>query len=256
LQKDYLRGQTEEEEEKNGSNSQLATRLKKSIGIEGRGEQNTILEFALRADAKLYKLYKKEALIIMEIREEGPIYWPDRARLENEHVGSAVVWKEGQEWKEEKSYLGKKKEVFDAEVYAILRALWKAVDIRECESEETERVTIFSDSTTAIQTVQHMHPRPEQAMAIDSVNLNNQLAGHRIQVEYRWVLSHKGVEGNERADEAAKAAAKNEDGEALRRREKFRGSSMARVQRNIRKAKRTVTEASWKAKFDNSKKTG
>jgi hypothetical protein len=54
-----------------------------------------------------------------------------------------VVWKEGQVWKEKKSYLGKKKEVFDAKVYAILRALWKAVE--SCENEEVERVTIFSD---------------------------------------------------------------------------------------------------------------
>jgi ribonuclease HI len=80
-------------------------------------------------------------------------------------------------------------------------------------------------------------------MAMDSVNINNKLVGLGVQVEYRWVPSHEGVERNEKADEEAKAAAKNEDGEDLRLREKFRGWSMARVQRKVTEAKETVTEA-------------
>jgi hypothetical protein len=68
-------------------------------------------------------LDKKEALKFAETREEGVIFWTNGSRLENKQVGIAVVWKEGQRWKEEKSYLGKKKEVFDTEVYVILRAL-------------------------------------------------------------------------------------------------------------------------------------
>jgi ribonuclease HI len=91
-------------------------------------------------------------------------------------------------------------------------------------------------------------------MAIDSVNLNNKLAGLGIQVEYRWVPSHEGVEGNEKADEAAKAAAINKDGEALRLREKFKGWSMARVQRTVTEAKWKETEEWWKAKFNSKRK--
>jgi hypothetical protein len=41
-----------------------------------------------------------------------------------------VVWKEGEEnWEAERHYLGKKKEVFNAEVYAIARGLRKAAEI-------------------------------------------------------------------------------------------------------------------------------
>jgi ribonuclease HI len=55
----------------------------------------------------------------------------------------------------------------------------------------------------------------------NATSASNFVAGLGVQVEYRWVLSHEGVEGNEKADEAAKAAARNEDGEALRLREKY-----------------------------------
>jgi ribonuclease HI len=232
--------------------SKLARRLRKSIGIEGRGEQNTLPEFEAQANAKVDILDKKEALKYAHTREEGLILWTDGSRLKNKQVGSAVVWKEGEEWREEKSYLGKKKEVFDAEVYAILRALRKAVEISN--KQELKRVTVFSDSTTAIQRVQHTTVGPGQLMAIDSVNLNNKLAELGIQEEYRWVPSHEGVEGNERADEAAKAAAMNEDGEALELREKFKGWSMARVQRKVTEAKWKETNAWWKAKFNNKRK--
>jgi hypothetical protein len=35
----------------------LVRRLRKSIGIEGRGEQNTLPEFDIQADAKVYICY-------------------------------------------------------------------------------------------------------------------------------------------------------------------------------------------------------
>jgi ribonuclease HI len=101
-------------------------------------------------------------------------------------------------------------ELFDAEVYAILSAPCKAVNISE--NKEIERVTMFSDLTTAIRRVQHMQTGPGQAMVIDTVNLNNKFAGLGVQVEYMWVPSHEGVESNEKADAAAKAAVANVDG--------------------------------------------
>lgn len=98
-----------------------------------------------------------------------------------------------------------------------------------------------------------MRSGPGQAMSIDSVNLNNKLAELGIQVEYRWVPSHEGIEGNESEDETAKEAAKNKDGKALRLGEIWQALFMARVQRTVTEAKWTDTEAWWKAKF-NSKK--
>ena len=50
-----------------------------------------------------------------------------------------------------------------------------------------------------------------------------------VQVEYRWVPSHEGVEGNEEADEAAKKAAVNEEEGILRLQDRYKGWSMAKV---------------------------
>lgn len=83
--------------------------------------------------AKAIVLRKKEAIKEAMVREEGLIFWTDGSRLDNGKVGSAVVWKEGEEWKEERSYLGKKKEVFEAEVYAIMRAM------RKCDRNRQQR---------------------------------------------------------------------------------------------------------------------
>lgn len=177
--------------------------------------------------AKAIVLRKKEAIKEAMVREEGLIFWTDGSRLENGKVGSAVVWKEGEQWKEERSYLGKKKEVFDAEVYAIMRAMRKATEIDN--NERVDKITIFSNSTTAIRRVQDTEPGPGQAMAITCVNLNTRLAGMGVQVEYRWVPSHEGVEGNEEADEAAKKAAVNEEEGILRLQDRYKGWSMAKV---------------------------
>jgi hypothetical protein len=52
---------------------------------------------------------------------------------------------------------------------------------------------------------------PGQSIAINTVEHNNKLFAKGIQVVYRWVPSHKGVEGNQKADEKAKATALGEE---------------------------------------------
>jgi hypothetical protein len=60
-----------------------------------------------------------------------------------------VVWKGGEEkWKAEQHYLGKKKEVFDADVYAIERGLQHVAEMLPIT--EDSKVVIFSDSVIAI----------------------------------------------------------------------------------------------------------
>jgi hypothetical protein len=48
--------------------------------------------------------------------------WTDGSRDDLGNVGAAVAWKEGTEWKGLKYRLGRNKEVFDAELFALLRA--------------------------------------------------------------------------------------------------------------------------------------
>jgi tubulin alpha len=75
-------------------------------------------------------------------------------------------------------------------------------------------------------------------MAITCIIFNNRLAAREIQVEYHWVPSHEGVQGNERADKAAKEAAVNEEEGIFRLQERYMGWSLAKMSRR-------VTEAKW-----------
>jgi ribonuclease HI len=67
-------------------------------------------------------------------------------------------------------------------------------------------VIIFSDSVTAIQWVQDDKLGPGQRMAKNTVEWNNIFVGMEVEIDYQWIPSHTGVEGNKKADEQAKAA--------------------------------------------------
>jgi hypothetical protein len=50
-------------------------------------------------------------------------FWTDGSQLPNRHTGVVVVWHANGQFEAEEFYLGINKEVFDAELYAIQRAL-------------------------------------------------------------------------------------------------------------------------------------
>jgi len=72
-----------------------------------------------------------------------------------------------------------------------------------------ERVTIFSDAQAAIRRMASDEPGPGQWYALQAKKHIATLRRVRpgIVIEIRWCLAHKGVAGNEKADEWAKMAA-------------------------------------------------
>jgi hypothetical protein len=64
-------------------------------------------------------------------------------------------------------------------------------------------------------------------------------------------VSHKGVEGNEKSDEEAKAAALGEQQGVKAVAKRYRGRSQARIQREVTESKWTETDAWWTAKYNN-----
>jgi hypothetical protein len=110
------------------------------------------------------------------------------------------------------------------------------------------------DTVTAIQQVQDDKLGPGQSMAKNIVEWNNKIVGMGVEIEYQWVLFHKVVEGNETADEQAKAALERAEG-TLELVNGYKGWSMAELQRWVTQAKLSETEYWWKAKF-NIKKGG
>ena len=68
---------------------------------------------------------KEDALrTAMEWQDKERTIWADGSRLEHDRVGAAIAfWDEGRgEWFRRGVFLGDNKEVFDAEVFALLRA--------------------------------------------------------------------------------------------------------------------------------------
>jgi len=112
-----------------------------------------------------------------------------------------VVWEGEGRWKKRTVHLGRQKEAFDAEMYAMSEAMKIADEM--AEKEEVTRVTLFTDSQATLRRIQSDEPGPGQVLAQRTMNWADALAGKYIQVEYRWVPAHMGIEGNEEADQQA-----------------------------------------------------
>ena len=100
-------------------------------------------------------------------------------------------------------------EAYDAECAALARALEEA----SRRNMIPDRVTIFSDAQAAIRRMASDEPGPGQKYAIQARRHIAELRKKRpgIAIEIRWCPAHKGVEGNEKADEWAKLAAEEPD---------------------------------------------
>ena len=108
------------------------------------------------------------------------------------------------------TYLGTNKEVFDAEVFAILQA----VKLLNERGERGQAYTIFSGSQVAVARIQHSDCGPAQALARAVIEFSYELRQRDNSVTARWTPAHAGVEGNEHADAVAKRAAAGEEGRA------------------------------------------
>ncbi|ODM18571.1 hypothetical protein SI65_06443 [Aspergillus cristatus] len=147
-----------------------------------------------------------KALAAAKSLSPGLVIWSDGSRLENGRCGAGLAWQEpGGTWKTREFPLGKGHEVFDAELLGAVQAVQVAEKVGD-----QRPVTILLDSQAAIARLRHTQPGPGQALAIQIHAIAKRLRVQGRQLIIRWVPGHAGVEGNERADQAAKQAAKPE----------------------------------------------
>ena len=106
-------------------------------------------------------------------------------------------------WAGERFYLGRNKEVFDAELYTIMRAM----GILLKRNEPGKNYTIFSDPTTTIDRVCTDQPGSGHAPARTVIQLERIFIERGCAVTIRWTPAHKGVEGNKITDTYTKWAA-------------------------------------------------
>ena len=79
-------------------------------------------------------------------KDQERTIWTDGSRLDNKAVGAAVAFRREDRWTGRGVYLGKNKDVYDAELFSITMAL------EEFNSREVfgQKYTIFSDSQAAV----------------------------------------------------------------------------------------------------------
>ena len=176
------------------------------------GFESTIQTTSSQFPGQIEVLPGPEAIVAAQSLTPGLAVWSDGSRLENGKCGAGLAWQEpGGAWKTQKAPLGKGHEVFDAELLGVVQAL------RVAEKAGDQRpVTILLDSQAAIARLRHTQPGPGQALAIQAHAIAKRLQAQGHQLTVQWVPGHAGVEGNERADQAAKQAANKPPGRGPR----------------------------------------
>jgi ribonuclease HI len=143
-----------------------------------------------------------------------------------------VAWKKGEAWVGVKNHMGHNQEAYDAECAALARALEEVAKRRMVP----ERVTIFTDAQAAIRRMVSEDPGPGQKYAILARQHIKMLrkAQPNITIEIRWCPAHKGIPGNEKADEWAKLAASTPYARGVER-----------LPRSLAHLKREISEKKW-----------
>jgi ribonuclease HI len=147
-------------------------------------------------------------------------------------------------WDGQAFHLGNNKEVFDAELYAIYQAIIRFGKRRE----HNKAYTIFADAQAALQRCETDADGPGQALAREIIGWSNSIVARKNTITLRWVPGHKGVTGNEKADEYAKRGAHDPD-EGTRFSKTHRNvASKAFLKRSAADTKRTQATAWIKAR--------
>lgn len=108
---------------------------------------------------EIVKERKEKAIEQAKKYQVGTFFWTDGSKLDTGNVGAAITWrdKNREEWKEMSVFLGKNKEILDAELWAIAMALEAAK--RETRGNFRAPLTVFTDSREALTTIQQVSPR-------------------------------------------------------------------------------------------------
>lgn len=111
------------------------------------------------------------------------------------------------------NFVGKNKEILDAELWGIPQALKMA--LKKISPQKTDRITVYSDAQLAIRQLQATN-KEGQALITQITKQARQLQNNGGEVIVRWIASHSGIEGNERADKTAKEAGADSRTQAIR----------------------------------------
>jgi len=113
-----------------------------------RYERTTLPTERRRLKGKVIMQDEEQAMREAKLERDGLVFWTDGARKEDEWVGCAVVWEEEGGWKKRRVHLGRQKEAFNAEMYAMSVAIKIADEM--AEEREVTSVMVFTDSQATL----------------------------------------------------------------------------------------------------------
>ena len=145
---------------------------------------------------------------------------------------AAICYQKRNQWKQKSLFLGKNKEILDAELWAISEALDTA--IRETSNANNTPITIFCDSQKALTTIRHPPSHKENRfLRVYIYYKPKKLQSNGHVVACRWVPGHADLVGNEKAD----LAARNRAEKGGRQAEPW--SSLAYIKKNLAQTRST-----------------
>ena len=142
---------------------------------------------------------KKEAMKEAKKDYQGQVFWTDRSKLDQGQAATAVSWEEKStvKQKEKSMFLGKNKEILNAELWAILEALVIAGKMANSQIS----VIILSDSQKALRAIVLPFTFQENRYLRSQVYQKTeklQQSGHPI--TFQWIPTHFSLIENEKAN--------------------------------------------------------
>jgi ribonuclease HI len=156
----------------------------------------------------------REASMESECTDEAELkIFIDGSGLDGKAGAAAVMYRKGRENPEKvlRYHLGTldRHTNYEAEAVGLLLALWL---LRNQHIVGRIPISIYVDSQALLRAIKTAAPRPGQHLIKAILQLAGQLnrSENRTMLQIKWISSHSGVNGNERADEEAKRAAQGE----------------------------------------------
>jgi ribonuclease HI len=225
--------------------SDIGQRLDCALRYSGGMESTILLEEPETLDADILLEEEATAKAEAECPRRGLTMFTDGSRFDSGASGYSVVWQNGQRWVGIKTHMDYNQEAYGAECASLARAL----EIAARRQTTPERVTIFTDVQAAIKRMASEDPGPGQMYAIRARKHIAALRKVRpdITIEIRWCPAHKGIPGNEKADERAKLAAEEpgSHGVEYRQYSDRYGRRPMPLPRSLAHLKREISEKKW-----------
>ena len=149
--------------------------------------------------------HRKKIISLQQNHAENIIIYSDDSKLSNDQAGAGSYISYSMNNQQSYSWhLHSNLEVFDTELFAILKSLQQA---KQNINSSIKNIWIFSDNQAVIQRICKNSNSSGQEISYKIQHEAGLLLSQNIQLYICWVPGHVGIYGNEQADKAAKIAA-------------------------------------------------